>query len=139
MSPSENCYNLIKKYEGCRLVAYLDPVGIPTIGYGHTKGVKLGDKISMATADEYLKQDAYVAERAVDKWDRKYQFTQGQYDALVSFTFNCGTANLNKLVKNGLRSKKAIGSAIVKYNKAGGKVLRGLERRRKAEQVLYNS
>lgn len=138
MTTSNNGLNLIKSFEGCRLTAYRDAVGIPTIGYGHIKGVKMGQTITQAQAEEYLRQDLRTSENAVMKWDSLYHWTQGEFDALVSFTFNCGAGNLNKLVANGTRTKKEISMAILLYDKAKGKQLAGLTRRRKAEKALYD-
>lgn len=137
MKISELGLNLIKQFEGCRLTAYKDSVGVLTIGYGHTKGVKAGQKITQAEADEYLKQDVVTAERAVNKY--KYNYNQNQFDALVSFTFNCGSGNLKKITDNGNRTLAQISARIPNYNKAGGKVLAGLTRRRAAEKALFDT
>lgn len=134
MKISETGLNLIKQFEGCHLTAYKDPVGILTIGYGHTKGVKAGQKITQAQADEYLKQDVAGAEKAVNSYDSKYHFNQNQFDALVSFTFNCGSGNLKTITANGTRTLAQISARLPNYNKAGGKVLAGLTRRRAAEK-----
>ena len=128
--------NLIKQFEGCHLTAYKDPIGIPTIGYGHTKGVKLGQKITQAQADNYLRQDVAASEKAVNAL--KYSLNQNQFDALVSFTFNCGAANLKKLTDNNKRTLAQISARIPNYNRAGGKLLPGLTRRRVAEKALFD-
>ena len=124
---------LIKKYEGCRLTAYKCPAGVWTIGYGHTVGVNEGDVISQAQAELMLLSDLQKYERAV--LDTGITFGQNQFDALVSFAFNCGVGNLNKLVKG--RTIRQIAEKIVLYNKAGGKVLPGLAKRRLEEQALF--
>lgn len=136
MKISETGLKLIKQFEGCHLTAYKDPVGIPTIGYGHTKGVKLGQKITQAQADEFLKQDVSSAEKAVSKY--KYNYNQNQFDALVSFTYNCGAGNLKTITANGTRTLAQISARIPNYNKASGKVLAGLTRRRAAEKALFD-
>src|SRR5574344_167296 len=128
---------LIKNFEGLRLAAYKCPAGVPTIGYGHTKNVKMGDVITSDIADFYLYEDLQSSVKAVNEYDAIYNFTQNEFDALVSFTFNCGKGNLTKLTGKGTRSKALIGQKILEYNKAGGKVLRGLVRRRLAEHDLY--
>ena len=128
---------LIKNFEGLRLSAYKCPAGVPTIGYGHTKNVKMGDVITPDIADSYLYEDVQSSVKAVNEYDKIYNFTQNEFDALVSFTFNCGKGNLTKLTGKGTRSKALIGQKILEYNKAGGKVLRGLVRRRQAEHDLY--
>lgn len=129
-------YNLIIKYEGCRLTAY-KPVPTEkfyTIGYGHYGAdVKAGMTITKAEALKFLTNDIKRFENSVNNLG--LTLTQNQFDALVSFAFNCGSANLNTLVRN--RSLKEIADAMLKYNKAGGKVLRGLERRRKEERELF--
>ena len=128
---------LIKNFEGLRLTAYKCPAGVPTIGYGHTKNVKMGDVITPDIADSYLYEDVQSSVKAVNEYDKIYNFTQNEFDALVSFTFNCGKGNLTKLTGKGTRSKSLIGQKILEYNKAGGKVLNGLVRRRQAEHDLY--
>lgn len=132
MRTSEKGIELIKKFEGCRLYAYYCPAGVLTIGYGHTKGVYKGMRISEKKAEELLKSDLIKYESIVNKIPG---LNQNQFDALVSFTFNCGSANLNKLIKG--RNLDQIGKAMLLYNKANGKVLNGLVRRRKEENKLY--
>ncbi len=136
MDISQNGINLIKKYEGLRLTAY-KPVSTEkyyTIGYGHYgSDVRQGMEITEAQADEFLKKDCQSAVKAVSALGKA--FNQNQFDALVSFAFNCGSGNLKKLC-NG-RSMEEIGDKIILYNKAGGKVLNGLVKRRKDEQALY--
>ena len=128
---------LIKNFEGLRLSAYKCPAGVPTIGYGHTKNVKMGDVITLEQANLYLLQDLKGSIFCVNEYDKIYNFTQNEFDALVSFTFNCGKGNLTKLTGKGTRSKALIGQKILAYNKAGGRVLNGLVRRRQAEHDLY--
>ena len=128
---------LIKNFEGLRLTAYKCPAGVPTIGYGHTKNVKMGDVITLDQANIYLLQDLKGSIFCVNEYDKIYNFTQNEFDALVSFTFNCGKGNLTKLTGKGTRSKALIGQKILAYNKAGGRVLNGLVRRRQAEHDLY--
>lgn len=127
--------SLIKKFEGCRLEAYKDSVGVWTIGYGHTAGVKAGQRITQAQAESFLKDDLAKFEREVMKHDDKYHWNQNQFDALVSFAFNIG--NINQLTANGSRSVQAISEKMLQYNKAGGKVLGGLTERRKKERELF--
>ena len=138
MDISKAGLDLIKKYEGLRLTAY-KPVSTEkywTIGYGHYgPDVTQGMTITQAQADEYLKQDCASAVRSVNALN--LPLNQNQFDALVSFTYNCGAGNLKTLCKN--RTIEEIGEKIVLYNKAGGKVLNGLVRRRNEEQALYKS
>lgn len=138
MKTSDNGIKLIEQFEGCKLTAYKDSVGIWTIGYGHTKGVTKGMKITQAQANNYLRQDVSTAESAVNSYNSIYNFSQNQFDALVSFTFNCGAGNLKTLLQNGSRSLTEVGEKIPLYSKAGGSTLTGLVRRRAAEQALFN-
>ena len=128
--------DLIKQFEGCRLKAYKDPAGVWTIGWGHTKGVKAGDEITQEQADKLLRDDLAVYETKVDKYDDKYHWNQNQFDALVSFAYNIGS--IDQLTSNGRRSIKTISDKILEYNKAGGKKLEGLVRRREAEKALFD-
>lgn len=137
LSISNNGLDLIKRFEGCKLTAYKDSIGIPTIGFGHTDGVKMGQTITQAQADAFLKSDCASAEKAVNSYT-KYNWNQNQFDALVSFTFNCGSGNLKTLLNNGQRTISEISAKITAYNKAGGKVLQGLVNRRVAEKELFD-
>ena len=137
---SQNGLNLIMQFEGCRLRAYQCSAGVWTIGYGHTAGVRQGQTITQVQAEEYLKQDCRKFENYVN--NKAYvpvtaQLNQNQFDALVSFAFNCGQGNLKTLCAG--RSTAQIAAALPKYNKAAGKVLSGLVRRRAAEQKLFNA
>lgn len=136
---SEKGLTLIKQFEGCRLSAYQDSIGVWTIGYGHTSGVKSGQTITQAQADAYLKSDCAASEKAVNNYDGTYHWNQNQFDALVSFTFNCGSGNLKTLLNSGKRTIAEISAKITAYNKAGGKVLAGLTNRRNAEKALFDS
>lgn len=137
MVVDEKGYNLIKQFEGLRLTAYRCPAGKWTIGYGHTKGVKKGMYISEAVATHFLIQDVQRVEPTINSYDGIYHWTQNEFDALASFAFNCGIGNLKKLIKYGQRTKSQIADAILLYNKANGRVLRGLVRRRNAERELF--
>lgn len=138
LSISNNGLNLIKKFEGCKLTAYKDSIGVPTIGYGHTNGVKIGQTITQTQADNFLRADCSKAENAVNSYMSKYNWNQNQFDALVSFTFNCGSGNLKTLLNNGQRTIAEISGKITAYNKSGGKVLQGLVNRRNAEKELFD-
>lgn len=139
MISSDILISAIKIFEGCRLFAYRDSVGVPTIGYGHTSGVKMGTAITQKQAEDYLREDLkkfenYVNKLAVCK-------TQGQFDALVDFAYNCGTGNLSKstllkYVRAG-KSDKDIQAQFLRWNKAGGKVLAGLTKRRAWESQRW--
>ena len=137
MKTSQRGIDLIKQFEGLRLTAYKCPAGVYTIGYGHTRGVKRGMKITEEEASAYLTADLRNSEKAVERYDSIYHWNQNEYDALVSFTFNCGATNLRSLLRNGRRNRSQIAATLPLYRKAGGKVLKGLERRRAAEKALF--
>lgn len=139
MRTSSKGVSLIKSSESCRLKAYKCPAGVWTIGYGHTTGVNNGDTITQQTADDYLRNDLAKYEKAVESYNSIYNFNQNQFDALVSFTFNCGVGNLKNLTQSGKRTLAQISAKILLYNKAGGVVLRGLQRRRAAEKELFDA
>lgn len=133
MNVSNKGLDLIKQFEGCRLKAYKCPAGVWTVGYGHTKDVTRDTIITHREADEFLKEDVQFVVNYINSFDREW--TQNQFDALVSFAYNCGVGNLKKLINN--RDDNDIPDAMLKYKHAGGKVLKGLERRRKEEVKLF--
>lgn len=137
MKTSQTGIDLIKKFEGCRLDAYKCPAGVWTIGYGHTAGVTAEQKISQAQAEAYLRADLEKYEKKVEKYTDRYRWTQNEFDAMVSFAYNLGS--IDKLTANGTRTKAVIAEKILLYNKAGGKVLDGLTKRRQAERKLFLS
>ena len=134
--------NLIKSFEGCRLTAYkpVETEEFYTIGWGHYGAdVTKGMTITQARADELLLQDVAVSVAAVNNpyyCPITASLNQNQFDALVSFTFNCGAGNLKTLCKD--RTAAQISAKIPAYNKAGGVKLSGLVRRRNAEQELFD-
>ena len=137
MKTSDNGKNIIKNFEGCRLTAY-KPVAAEkyyTIGWGHYGAdVTANMTISQERADEILNEDLKKFENRVN--GTGLTLTQNQFDALVSFTYNCGAGNLQSLVKN--RSLNEIADAMLLYNKgADKKVLPGLVSRRKLERELF--
>jgi lysozyme len=120
-------------------VAYSDAIGVSTICVGHTKGVTLGMKATHDECTEYLKEDLSIAGKAVGRLV-KVPVTQGQYDSLVSFTFNCGEGNLAKstlLAKLNKGDFCGAGHEFKRWDKADGKVLRGLTRRRALEAIPF--
>lgn len=142
MTISERGVEMIAKYEGCRLEAYRCPAGVWTIGYGHTAGVKPGDRLpSEESAKALLKEDLAKYGNSVNKCVRDgligFPLNQNQFDALTSFCYNCGAGNLQKLVKG--RDAATVAAKIPAYNKGGGKVLPGLVRRREEERNLFLS
>lgn len=149
MQTSDKGIALIKGFEGCRLTAYPDPGtgGAPwTIGYGWTypvdgKPIKPGMKIDQATADRLLKTGLVSYENDVLKLV-KVKLTQNQFDALVSFAYNVGSRALSTstlLKKLNAGDIKGAADEFLRWNKAGGKVLNGLTRRREAERALFLS
>lgn len=137
MRTSQKGIDLIKKFEGCSLDAYKCPAGVWTIGYGHTAGVACGQKISPAQAEAYLRADLEKYEKKVEKYESRYRWTQNEFDAMVSFAYNLGS--IDKLTADGTRTKVVIAEKILLYNKAGGKALAGLTKRRQAERELFLS
>lgn len=135
MKTSQKGIDLIKRFEGCHLDAYKCPAGVWTIGYGHTAGVAGGQKISQAQAEAYLRADLEKHERNVSKYDSTYHWTQAEFDAMVSFSYNLGS--IDKLTADGTRSKPVIAEKMLLYTKAKGKVLPGLVKRRQAEQDMF--
>lgn len=135
--------SLIKEFEGLELSAYPDPATKAdpwTIGYGHTRGVKRGDKITQAQADALLKEDVAEFERAVNRLAPVT--TQGQFDALVSFAFNVGAANLESstlLKKHRAGDYFGASQEFQRWNLGAGKVMAGLTRRRLAEAAMYGA
>jgi lysozyme len=136
---------LIKSFEGCFLNAYLCPAKVWTIGYGNTKyqngtAVKQGDKITQQQAETLLSDILAEFSKGVSKLI-KVELSDNQFSALVSFAFNLGSGALSKstLLKkvNANPHDTSINAEFLKWNKAGGKVLAGLTRRRKAESQLY--
>lgn len=141
MKPSGACRALVRQFEGCQLQAYLDLAGIPTIGVGHTRGVKMGDHCSQLQADLWLTQDLDDAGASVASLV-KAPLTQDQFDALTSFTFNLGVRRLAESTMLILLNKRDYHSAAAQFSRwvyAGGKVLDGLVRRRAAEAKLFMS
>lgn len=141
MVPSKEIKDKIKRWEGCRLTAYRCPAGVLTIGYGHTgPGVKEGMTITQKQADETFESDLLEFTSNVRRL-LPCGLKQCQFDALISFAYNCGSGNLGKSTL--LKKVKAnpddptIRTEFMKWNKAGGKVLAGLTKRRAAEADHY--
>ncbi|MCY1340603.1 Lysozyme RrrD [compost metagenome] len=142
MRTSDTGLALIQDFEGLRLTAYRDSVGVLTIGYGHTGAdVTSGLTIDRAEAERLLRDDLHDAEKAIGTLVR-VPLSQGQFDALASFVFNLGSGNLQcSTLLRKLNAKDYAGAAdeFPRWNKAGGKVLAGLTRRRAAERALFLS
>lgn len=139
---SQRGESLIKDHEGLRLDAYPDPGtgGKPfTIGYGHTRGVKLGDRITEAEAEQFLRDDLQWVEACVNE-AVTVPLSQNQFDALCSFVFNVGgpafrQSTMLRLLNVGNYHDAA--RQFDRWNKAGGCVMVGLTKRRKAERLLF--
>lgn len=146
MQTSEKGIALIKEFEGCKLTAYQDSVGVWTVGYGWTqpvdgKPIRAGMTIKQETAERLLKTGLVSYESDVSRLV-KASLTQGQFDALVSFTYNLGARSLStSTLLRKLNAGDYAGAAdeFLRWNKAGGKVLSGLTRRREAERALFLS
>lgn len=137
---SNKAHELIKKYEGLRLIAYkaVSTEKYYTIGYGHYgKNITKGMIITKETAESLLHNDIKKAENAVNIYNPLYSFNQCQYDALVSFAFNVG--NIKQLTNNGKRTISQIANALPLYCKSGGVKLNGLVKRRNEELTLFLS
>lgn len=141
MTPSENIKNKIKKFEGLCLTATRCSAGVPTIGYGHTgPEVKIGQKISREKADKIFSQDIDMFAKGVERL-LPSGINQCQFDALVSFAFNCGIGNLKrstllKMVKAN-PDDPAIRTEFGKWVHAAGRRLPGLVKRRSMEADHY--
>jgi len=130
---------LIKHFEGCELEAYKCPAGVWTIGYGHIKGVKEGMTITESQAEEMLKSELNEYEGYINNLVTA-ELNQNQFDAMVSWVYNLGGGNLKastllKVLNSG--DYDGVPAQMMRWNKAGGKVLEGLTRRRQAEADLF--
>jgi len=139
MEISQEGISLIKKFEGCKLESYQCAAGVWTIGYGSTQGVSNGMVITHERAESLLMEDIEVYEEEVNK-AVQVDIDQCMFDALVSWTFNLGGANLNSSTMLKVLNSKDFNNVpeqIKRWNKAGGKVNEGLIRRREAEALLF--
>jgi len=138
MKTSDKGINLIKKYEGFVPTAYRCSADKWTIGYGHTLNVKSTDVITLDEAERFLKQDIEFAEKEVNR--HNLDINQNQFDALVSLTYNIGSGAFNNstlLKKLNKGDYQGAADQFLVWNKAGGKVMKGLVRRREAERALF--
>ena len=140
MHISDEGIELIKHFEGCELEAYFDAVGVLTIGYGYIKGVQEGDKWTQEKADFMLQREL---EEEYEQYINDYvhvNLNQQQFDALCSWVYNLGPSNFKSstlLKKLNNEEFSEVPEQIKRWNKAGGKVLAGLTRRREAEALLF--
>lgn len=140
MRASATLISHIKRFESCRLTAYQDTAGVWTVGYGHTKGVKKGDRITQYQAEQFLREDLSEFERAANKV--RCLTTQGRYDAVLDFMYNLGIGNFNKstlkaYIESG-RSVWEIQEQFLRWVNAGGRKLGGLVSRRIWEAARFN-
>ena len=136
----DEALEVIKKFEGCKLEAYQDAIGVWTVGYGHTGyDVHEGLKITQEQADQLLRDDLAHVCTTIDDYVT-VPLNDNQFSALASFTFNVGVGNFlhSGLLKhlNAGEPKSAMQS-LLQWNKAGGKVLEGLTSRREDEKELF--
>ena len=141
MKISNKGIELIKHFEGCETVAYKCPAGVWTIGYGHIKGVQDGDVITETQAHEMLVEELKEYENYILN-AVEVDLNQSQFDAMVSWVYNLGNGNLNsstllKVLNSG--EYAGVPEQIMRWNKAGGKVLAGLTKRRQAEANLFGT
>ena len=139
MNCTEEGYNLIKKFEQCRLEAYLDQGGVTTIGWGHTRNVKIGDKCSQEQADVWLKSDVAWAVTAINS-EVKVPLQQNQLNALTCFVYNVGVGAFKnstclRMLNNEYYQEAA--DFMLLFNKVKGVVAPGLTRRREAERAMF--
>ncbi len=130
---------LVKEFEGLKLEAYLCPAGVPTIGYGHTGGVRLGERVTKQEADRLLTEDLEKFKLQM----RRYvtvPVTRGQFVALLDFCFNLGAARLriSTLLKHlNAGHEDLAANEFHKWRFCNGKVLEGLVRRRAREEAFF--
>lgn len=148
MTTSQKGIDLIAAFEGCRLKAYKCPAGVNTIGYGTTvyengQPVRMGDQITLQRAKELLKHEVDMKAVGVNTMLGSTKVTQNQFDALVSFAYNCGTGALKKstLLKKVLANPNdpEIRNQFARWNKVNGQPWEGLTIRRRKEADLYFS
>ena len=140
MKLGERGTEILKYFEGCKLTAYQDSVGVWTIGYGHTKGVYDGMTITQDEAEQMLLTELEEYEGYIESMVT-VPLTQNQFDALVVWIYNLGPTNFRNstlLKELNAGNYNAAGQEITRWNKAGGKVLAGLVKRREAEAELFN-
>ena len=142
MKVSDACVQLVKTFEGLSTTAYKCPAGVLTIGYGHTRGVEKDQVITEKQATALLMSDLAAVGAGVERILGDITGTQNEFDALCSFAFNLGTGNLRKstlLKQLKAGDRNAAAQEFLKWNKAGGRVMPGLTRRRKAEKRLFET
>lgn len=139
MTTSQRGIDLIKTFEGLKLTAYVCPAGVLTIGFGTTRNVTEGMTITAAEAERLLRDDLREFERGVSQ-AVNVPLEQHEFDALIAFTYNVGLgafrkSTLLRLLNAG--DKAGAAKQFARWNRAGGRVLAGLTRRREAERKLF--
>jgi lysozyme len=140
MQYSKKGLELTERFEGCKLHAYQDQVGVWTIGYGHTRGVNPGAVCTQEQAEKWLQEDVALCVADVNSHVILPDLTQGEFDALVDFAFNLGNDALNKSTLLKLVNQHQLAQAAEEFHKwdhAGGKELAGLLKRRLAEKADF--
>ena len=139
MKVSQDCVELVKHFEGFEDTAYLCPANVWTIGYGRTRNVKEGDRITEPQAERDLLEELEEFKHQVLN-SVKVELKQNELEALTSWTYNLGVGNLKSstlLKKLNAGSKDEVPAEMLRWNKASGKVLAGLTKRREAEAELW--
>ena len=141
MQITENMFEKLKSFEGCRLQAYQDAAKVWTIGYGHTKGVRRGDSITQEEAEKYLREDVEEVEGQILALN--LNLTQPQFDALTSFVYNVGIgafkkSTLLRFIREG-RSENDIKKQFYSWVYSNGRTLPGLVKRREWEAIRFFS
>lgn len=141
MKTGQKGIDLIKQYEGLRLVGYLCPANIPTVGYGTTgPNIRVGMRITEGEAEEFLRNSLTSIEQGLSR-TVTVPLNQNEFDALVSFAYNVGSgalysSTLLKLLNSGV-DKKTVAAEFLRWDKVNGKPVLGLTRRRKSEHDLF--
>lgn len=141
MNPSQACVDLVKSFEGFSATAYLCPAGVPTVGYGSTENVDMGDEVTEVEAECMLMEDLIEASVAIDQLV-DVPLNQNQYDALTSLVYNIGrdafrNSTLLKLLNSG--EYEGAAAQFARWNRGGGRVLAGLTRRREEERKVFEA
>ena len=139
LKTSQEGISLIKSFEGCELTAYRCSAGVPTLGFGHTRDVSMGDTCTQEEAESMLAEDLVEFEDYVKNYVES-ELQQNEFDALVAWTYNLGPKNLSEstlLKELNAGNLEEVPRQIKRWNRAGGEVLDGLIRRREAESRLF--
>lgn len=142
MTINDKGLSLIKQFEGLSLTVYKDAVGLATVGWGHMdRGMAVGSTISLDEANRLLRDDLKMTEDGIGRL-LTVSVTSNEFSALVCFAFNVGLANLKSstlLRKVNSGDSKAAADEFQRWNRAAGRVLAGLTKRREAERQLFVS